>query len=213
MSIYLHCLPLIFLFVTESASADPILNRDYAQFGSRIGPARDRIELIEYFSYSCLGCYHFGPDVDQWYLGAPETVDLVLMPIINSKQSESLARLYYALEALQKLLYLHYHVFSAIHNDKQRLWELDAQLKWVNEHGIDPEEFKRQLNSKWVNTRVNEAYQFAKRYPVSVTPTLIIDGTYWTTASMVESASRLAPLLDFLIDKATLKREMLMDVK
>ena len=64
-----------------------------------------------------------------------------------------------------------------------------------------------------MSERVDRAREFTERYPISVTPTLVVDGIYWTTASMVQSRSRLGPILDFLVEKATLRREMLMEIK
>ena len=206
-------LPLLLFLVSKFANADPVLNEDYIQIDSRITPSGERIELIEFFSYSCLGCYQLGPDLDQWYLGNLKLVNLTLVPIVKNKQSESLARLYYALLALDKLLAVHYDVFGAIHDDRRRLWEVDAQIKWANEYDIRSEEFQRILDSEWVSERVDEARELAKRYPISVTPTLIVDGVYWTTASMVQSRSRLGSILDFLIQKAILRRETLMETR
>ena len=213
MSLFRQWLPLLLLLVSKFSSADPILNEDYIQIDSRITPSGERIGLIEFFSYSCLGCYQLGPDLDQWYLGNLELVNLTLVPIVKNKQSESLARLYYALLALDKLVAVHYDVFGAIHDDRQRLWEVDVQIKWANEYDIRSEEFQRILYSEWVSERVDEARELAKRYPISVTPALVVDGVYWTTASMVRSRSRLGPILDFLIEKAILRREVLMEIR
>ena len=209
MSFYRHWVPLILLLFSAFASANPVLNEDYTKYDSRITPSGQRIELIEFFSYSCLGCFQLGPDLDQWYLRNLEAVDLVLVPIVKNRHSESLARLYYALLALDKLALVHYDVFGAIHDDGQRLWEFDALIKWANQYDIQPEELQRALDSEWVSERVDEARELAKRYPISVTPTLIVDGVYWTTATMVQSRSRLGLILDFLIEKAIMRRETL----
>lgn len=209
MSFYRHWVPLILLLFSAFASANPVLNEDYTKYDSRITPSGQRIELIEFFSYSCLGCFQLGPDLDQWYLRNLEAVDLVLVPIVKNRHSESLARLYYALLALDKLALVHYDVFGAIHDDGQRLWEFDALIKWANQYDIQPEELQRALDSEWVSERVDEARELAKRYPISVTPTLIVDGVYWTTATMVQSRSRLGSILDFLIEKAIMRRETL----
>lgn len=209
MSFYRHWVPLILLLFSAFASANPVLNEDYTKYDSRITPSGERIELIEFFSYSCLGCFQLGPDLDQWYLRNLESVDLVLVPIVKNRHSESLARLYYALLALDKLAAVHYDVFGAIHDDGQRLWEFDAQIKWANQYDIQPKELKRALDSEWVSERVDEARELAKRYPISVTPTLIVDDVYWTTATMVQSRSRLGSILDFLIEKAIMRRETL----
>jgi thiol:disulfide interchange protein DsbA len=209
VSFYRHWVPLILLLFSAFASANPVLNEDYIKYDSRITPSGERIELIEFFSYSCLGCFQLGPDLDQWHLRNLESVDLVLVPIVKKRHSESLARLYYALLALDKLTAVHYDVFGAIHDDGQRLWDFNAQIKWANQYDIQPEALQRALDSEWVSERVDEARELAKRYPISVTPTLIVDGVYWTTATMVQSRSRLGSILDFLIEKAIMRRETL----
>ena len=82
-------------------------------------------------------------------------------------------------------------------------------LAYYSNNDIQLEELQRALDSEWVSERVDEARELAKRYPISVTPTLIVDGVYWTTATMVQSRSRLGSILDFLVEKAIMRRETL----
>ena len=185
MSLSRQFLPILFFVFVGFVSAEPQLGSDYLKLDARVASPGDRVELIEFFSYSCLGCYELGPDVDRWYLSQLDDVDLILVPLITNEQSAHLARLFYALEALNRLTHMHYEVFRAIHDQENRLWELHAQLKWVSSYGVNVDEFKELLNSDQVAGRVNNARALAKQYPISVTPTLLIDRTFWTTASMI----------------------------
>jgi protein dithiol oxidoreductase (disulfide-forming) len=202
-------LPILFLVFAGFVSAEPQLGRDYLKLDARVASPGNRIELIEFFSYSCLGCYQLGPDVDRWYLSQLDDVDLILVPLITNEQSARLARLFYALEALDRLTNMHYEVFRAIHDQENRLWEMHAQLKWVSSYGVNVDEFKKLLNSDQVDERVNKARALAKQYPISVTPTLLIDRTFWTTASMIRSQDRLVPILNFLITESIERRKLL----
>ena len=213
MSLSRQFLPILFFVFVGFVSAEPQLGSDYLKLDARVASPGDRVELIEFFSYSCLGCYELGPDVDRWYLSQLDDVDLILVPLIINEQSAHLARLFYALEALNRLTHMHYEVFRAIHDQENRLWELHAQLKWVSSYGVNVDEFKELLNSDQIAGRVNNARALAKQYPISVTPTLLIDRTFWTTASMIRSQDRLFPILNFLITKSIESRKPLTDMQ
>ena len=104
---------------------------------------------------------------------------------------------------------MHYEVFSAIHDQNKRLWEMGAQFEWVSSYGIKVDEFKQLLNSDRIRERVNSARALAKQYPTSVTPTLLIDRVYWTTPSMIRSRDRFVPILNFLIAQSIGRRKIL----
>jgi len=198
---------LFLVFVGFVRADEPQLGDDYQQLDAQVAPSGDRVEMIEFFSYSCLGCYQLGPDLDRWYLDHLEDADLIRIPLITNEQSARLARLFYALQALDRLTHMHYEVFSAIHDQGNRLWEIKAQLEWVSSYGIDVDEFKELLNSDRIRERINNAHALAKQYPISVTPTLLIDRTYWTTPSMIRSRDRLFPILNFLIAQSNNRRQ------
>ena len=201
---------ILFLVFVGFVSADePQLGDDYQKLDTQLFPSGARVELMEFFSYSCLGCYQLGPDLDRWYLGQLDDVDLILIPLITNEQSSRLAALFYALETLDRLTHMHYEVFSAIHDQNKRLWEMGAQLEWVSSYGIEVDEFKQLLNSDRIRERVNSARALAKQYPISVTPTLLIDRVYWTTPSMIRSRDRFVPILNFLITQSIGRRKIL----
>jgi len=109
-----------------------------------------RIEVLEFFAYTCIHCYNFVPQ-----------------------------KLYFTLEAMGQLDTLHERVFKAIHNDRQRLNNADAITAWVAAQGVDKAQFTQVFNSFAIAGKVRRANQLQDAYEVEATPSLGIAGRYY----------------------------------
>ena len=83
--------------------------------------AAGKIEVVEFFWYSCPHCNHFEPQLAAWSQKASKDVSLRRTPVAFRADFEPQQRLYYVLESLGKIDELHKKVFYAIHVDKQNL--------------------------------------------------------------------------------------------
>jgi hypothetical protein len=72
---------------------------------------------------------------------------------------------------------------------------------------MDAEQFEEISNSDRVSKRIEEARELGDFFHVITTPTLIIDRRFWTSAGMIQSRDRLAPVLDYLLEQASLNRQ------
>jgi thiol:disulfide interchange protein DsbA len=194
---------LFLVFALQSSGyAEPVLGRDFLELETTVEPSPGApVEVIEFFSYECRGCYLLGPDLDQWFQSNLNRVDLALVPHISNRRSLELARLYYTLLLMGELTKLHYHVFRAIHDDGWALWDTSEQYKWVETQGVNLDRFRETLSSDLLDQRVSESLRLSEVYPVSVTPTIMVGRRFWTTASMIQSRDRLSPILDYLVDR------------
>src|SRR6266496_6569180 len=80
-----------------------------------------KVEVIEFFWYSCPHCNVFEPKLDAWSKKLPPDVVFKRVPVAFRDDFVPQQRLYYTLEALGKLNELHAKVFQAIHGERQAI--------------------------------------------------------------------------------------------
>src|SRR6478672_7162966 len=125
-----------------------------------------KIEVTEFFWYGCPHCYHLEPSVVSWLQKKPDDVVFKRVPAVPSKSWESLAVVYYTLEAMGLLDKYHQKVFDAIHKDGQNLGNENVRDKWLAANGIDAAKYKEVEKSFSVSTKVARAKQLTAAYKV-----------------------------------------------
>ena len=165
----------------------------------------NKIEVLEFFQYSCPHCYAFNPELDAWRKTMPKDVDYRRIHINWDNSTLNHTKTYYALEQLNRLD-LHEKVFNAIHVNKKRMLDPDEIAEFMAANGIDKKQWLDMFNSFSTATRASKAGQTWRAYKIDGTPTLGCDGRYVTSPSMAGSRSGSLAVLDFLIQRARLER-------
>jgi thiol:disulfide interchange protein DsbA len=78
-----------------------------------------KVEVLEFFSYGCGHCAAIEPLIEKWIKAQSADVVVRGVPVAFNAGMKPLQRLYYALEALNRID-LHPKVFKAIHQEKKR---------------------------------------------------------------------------------------------
>ena len=157
-----------------------------------------KIEVVEFFWYSCPHCNHFEPTFEAWRKRAPTDLAIRLVPVAFNDSFVPQQRLYYALEAMGLVDRLHAKVFKAIHEEKQNLTKGDAIADWVAKQGVDKTKFLEQYNSFSTNTKVTRATQLHNAYRIEGVPALGVAGRYWTDGDMAKTMERALQVVEFL---------------
>jgi thiol:disulfide interchange protein DsbA len=161
----------------------------------------DKIEVIEFFWYSCPHCNAFEPTFDAWVKKQPAQVIVKRAPVAFRDDFVPQQRLYYALEAMGKVEELHRKVFNAIHVEKQRLGTQDQIADWIAKQGVDRTKFLEAYNAFGVAGKARRATQLQDAYQVDGVPSLGVAGKYFTSGSIAQSMPRTLQVVEFLIDK------------
>ncbi|TSE25910.1 Thiol:disulfide interchange protein DsbA [Tepidimonas sediminis] len=140
------------------------------------GPGQ--IEVLEFFSYSCIHCYRFEPLMTAWMRRQPKEIVVRRVPVGFSAAFEPLQRLYYTLEALGRLGDLHERAFKAVHEERERFNGLEAAAAWAARQGVDRNAFTQTWQSFGVSGKVKRAIQLQDAYEVDATPSLGIAGRF-----------------------------------
>jgi protein dithiol oxidoreductase (disulfide-forming) len=158
-----------------------------------------RVEVIEFFWYSCPHCNAFEPRLEQWIAGLPKDVVLRRVPVAFRDEFVPQQRLFYTLEALNKVKELHGKVFQAIHVEKRKLDTQASIGEWIAKQGVNRAKFDELYNSFAVQTKARRATQLQNDYRVSGVPALGIAGRFYTDGSLSQSMERALTITNWLI--------------
>lgn len=165
-----------------------------------------RIEVVEFFWYSCSHCNAFEPTLDAWAKRLPKDVHFRRVPVAFRDDFVPQQRLYYALEAMELVDKLQSKVFYAIHVERLSLNRAETIIEWVGKQGVDLAKFSEQYNSFSVASKASRATQLQNAYKVEGVPALGIGGRFYTDGSLAKNMQRALQVTDFLIAEIRQKR-------
>jgi protein dithiol oxidoreductase (disulfide-forming) len=167
------------------------------------GDVPGKIEVLEFFSYGCPHCGSLNPLVKQWESTLREDVVLRRVPVTFGRQAwANLARLFYALDSLDELERLDQSIFTALHEQRAKLYTEPAILEWLADKEIDTQRFKDAFNSFDVQTKVGRSDYLAGRYQIDAVPTIVVAGRYAVLGQKAKGLPDLLAIADQLIDRA-----------
>ena len=203
-------------FVAVAAIASPASPVSGTEFRTLDKPqpteAGKKVEVIEFFWYSCPHCNAFEPSLSDWVKKQGDNIVFKRVPIAFNESFGPEQRLYYALEALGKSEELQKKIFHAIHGERKALNKEGPITDYVVGQGIDKAKFTDLYNSFGVQTKVRRAVQLQEAFKVDGVPMIAIDGRYVTSPSIVGTSLGNQPepvlqaatlqVMDWLVAKA-----------
>ena len=165
-----------------------------------------RIEVIEFFSFSCPHCKDMEPILSAWVKKLPADVQFRRIPAQFQAPYVGTAKVWYTLEALNEERLIP-AVFNAIHGQNVRLDQDKAFFDWAATQGLDRKKVEDMYNSFAVNGKVARAKTLLQNYTVQAIPAFVVDGKYTTDTGQPKRHEDTPPLLEKLIDKARAERK------
>lgn len=175
--------------------------KDYRKLGKPApteAPA-GKVEVIEFFWYSCPHCNAFEPTFEAWVKSAPKDIVVHRAPVAFNASFVPQQKIYYALLGMGKLDDVHAKVFRAIHVEKLKLAKDDDIFAWVGNQGVDVAKFKEVYNSFTVNNQARRAAQLQGEYGVEGVPSMGVAGRYYTDGTMAGSMQTVLQVVDYLV--------------
>lgn len=174
-----------------------------------------KVEVLEFFQYTCPHCYTFLPDVERWAKRRADDIVLRRIAINWDNATVNHTKTYYALEQLGLVEKLHEKFFREIHvvrasldrrNPKRFVTAPEDIADFMAANGVDRGQWLNAFNSFAVNTRVSRAGQVWRAYQIDGTPAVGIGGRFVTAPSMVGSREGALAVMDFLVAQAQRER-------
>ncbi|MBC5764099.1 thiol:disulfide interchange protein DsbA/DsbL [Ramlibacter albus] len=161
-----------------------------------------KIEVVEFFWYSCPHCNAFEPQLVRWSRNLPADAVLRRVPVGFRDEFDPQQRLFYTLQALGKQEELHQKIYDAIHKEKVKLERGEQIVDWVEKQGIDKAKFVELYTSPAMSLKARQATQLHDAYGIEGVPTLGIAGRWYTDGTLAGNMPRALQVTDFLIAEA-----------
>jgi len=158
-----------------------------------------KVEVLEFFWYSCNHCNSLEPQMEEWLKTIPDYLHLRRVPVAFNKTFEPQQKLYYALQGMGKVDDLHPRVFHAIHVERKHRLNKDQQIfDWIGMQGVDVDKFKEIYNSFTVSNQIRRATQLQDAYAVDGVPSMAVAGRYFINGSMAGSLPNMLKVAEYL---------------
>lgn len=165
------------------------------------GRNADKIEVLEFFAYSCGHCYNFEPLVQKWKQGLPVDVEFQPSPAIWNAAMEPHAKAFYTAQALGVLDKVHGALFATIHVDRKRL-SSEAEIRQIFvANGVSAADFDKAYTSFGIGSQIRQAVSRQKGARITGTPEMLVAGKYQITTGKAGSQANMLKVADFLIAK------------
>jgi thiol:disulfide interchange protein DsbA len=172
------------LMNVAQAQGGPVEGRQYQRLGQPLPTQPGKIEVIEFFGYSCPHCFAFDPVLEAWLKTLPADVSFRRAPVGFNAMYKLHQKLFYALEAMGKQAQVHEGVFNAFHRERLDLSDEKSITAMVARLGVDAAKFKEAFNSFGVQTKAAQATKLSESYRIDGVPALGVAGRFWTSPSM-----------------------------
>ena len=178
-----------------------VAGKDYIKLGRAVPTETEtgKIEVIEFFWYSCGHCNSFEPAFAQWVKNVPKDVVVRRMPVAFRDDFAPQQRLYFALEAMGLLEKLHSKVFQAIHGERLPLNTDASILTWIEKQGVDKTKFADTAKSFGVASKLKRAVQLQNDFKIEGVPSLGIAGKYYIDGTSAGNMDRALQVTDSLL--------------
>ena len=161
-----------------------------------------KIEVVEFFWYSCPHCYAFEPKLQAWLKKLPPDISFRRVPVAFRDDFVPQQRLYYTLEAMGQVDELHSKVFAEIHQNRQPTDREDRIVAFAEKNGLDRAKFQELYNSFNVSTKARKAKQLQDQYEVDGVPALGVAGRFYTDGTLAGGMDQALQAVDYLVAEA-----------
>jgi protein dithiol oxidoreductase (disulfide-forming) len=166
----------------------------------------ERIEVLEFFYYGCPVCYEAQPHIARWLMRTGPGAVILRVHAALTESSESFARTFYTLGAMNQIGRLHWPLYDNHHFDGKELNDEKNVVAWVSGNGVDRARFTELWHSDQVKAQVEAAKKALVAYGVKGVPTFIVDGKYLTSARLAGSVPHMMETVQYLVERAAGER-------
>ena len=181
-------------------AADPVEGVNYKVLRPAVptNVAPGKVEVVEVFWYACGHCYLLEPRIEAWERkGKAANVQLVRMPAVWNEVLKTHARLFYTVEVLGKPE-LHAEVFREINVRGNRLDTPEKIEAFFTSRGVSKADFQKTFSGFAVESKLARATDLNKRYRISSTPTVVVNGKFVTDVGMAGGEDQLFETINAL---------------
>lgn len=162
--------------------------------------AADRIEVCEFFMFPCDHCFDLEQPLGNWYQQRADIVSLRRVPVIWNEATRLQARAFFTAQVLgfADVMSL---FFDEIHVNGGNPESVAAIRELFRSQGVEGARFDAAFDSDEVTRLVAEAAELNRRFAITSTPALAVNGRFVTDAGMAGGTYEdLFAVIDYLLD-------------
>ena len=171
----------------------------------------DKVEVTEFFMYSCPHCYDLEPIINKWAENKPANSRLVRLPAVWNALAVLHGRMFLTAEVLARNGIIkdanafHMAVFQDYHQRGNRLASEASIKNFFARFDVSSEDFDQTWNSFEVDQKLRVANDVMRRYKIDGVPAIVVNGKYRTGAGPAGGYPQLLELIDELIVRESLR--------
>lgn len=171
-------------------------------------PGSGKVEVVEFFMYSCDLCATLSKEVEVWSKKLPNDINFTRVPVAFAESDLPHSRMYFSLEAMGRQEELHQKIFSAIHAGKKNLLIPEEQAAFLAQFGVDRAKYLEIYHSPRVQVATQCAAAAVHQLQLNSVPSISVDGHLITNpqraglASETNQAASMLRLASYRIDRA-----------
>lgn len=167
--------------VTDKLSGDGYSEGTHYELLEGVEPRRAGAPVVvaEYFSYGCIHCKNFDPQIQAFKKTLPTGAEVRQLPVTFSSEWSLLARAFLALEAIDGLDSNHSRLFTAIHDSGRRFSSAEQLGDFVDgRDGVTKASFLSAFNSADVRRKLSSIDARMRTLKIASVPSLVVDDRY-----------------------------------
>jgi len=164
---------------------------------------KNKITVVEFFSFGCPACYRLNPVLDSWIQTKPSNVDFQRIPVIFESDWHLYARAYYVAKNFGIQEKVAQTLFDGLHKDRLDLGTPERMADFFQKRfDIKTKDFMNTYESPVIQTQLKNNQKITNDFMVFQIPGVVVDGKYKVDPSLAgNNPQRLIDILNFLIQK------------
>lgn len=169
-----------------------------------------KIEITEFFLYSCEHCYRLDSKLKVWMEKNKDRVTFKRIPAVITPDWVTLAKAYYIAEKLGILDKIHDQLFKSIHIDKKIYLNAYTLAEFFQvQAGVGGDVFLREFNAKDISDKVSNARILSVNYGFRGVPAVVVNGEFKTAPFYNKNQEEMLDVVGYLVDKINNRRGLL----
>ena len=188
-------------FAQDAPTGEYVSGTHYEELSPRQPTSTDddTVEVVEIFAYSCPHCNTFEEPLAHWKNTRADYITFIRIHADwGHPVAELHSRAYYTAEALGILEQTHPAFFREFHDRQNYLETREKLVQFFARFGVDEDKFSSTFDSFLVNTKVQKGRDLIRRYNVSETPTVVVNGRYVTKGNLAGTYGKWFGIIDEL---------------
>lgn len=171
---------------------------------------KDKVSVVEFFSFGCPACYHLNPTLNKWIEAKPAKVEFQRIPAVFESSWHLLARAYY----VGKILGVHGEftepLFDAIHKQHLDLSTPPRMAAFFQKHfNIKTQDFMNTYDSPVIQAQLKKNQTVMNDFMIFQIPGVVVDGKYKIDPSLTgNNPQRFIEVLNYLIQKEKKEKQI-----